>query len=467
MMAAEQPAVEEEQEDVGGDDDEEMPMTMLRALAVMLGAPNDDDAQLLNALNVRGAEVFVRHLAGHASSNASMVEGLRATGALTSDEAFRAFLAVDRAAYLPAAETAAYANRPVRIAPVHQSAPSVYAAAVESLDLRRGQSFLNIGGGTGYLSAIVAEICGADAPHVALEIESSLVEAARLRHHSVEFVHGDAYDIDVDRSPKFDRVYVGAGAKASAKFLFRLLKQPGGKLVGPFQNERSPGQTLILVEARGRGAYKVTPRERNVNFAWLVDGEDDDGDDDDDDRNNREDDRNTGEDDDDNREDATTKKRKREKNTLRLPGCLLWGKYPARLFPSSFLERAALLRSLARAGRMPRDLPWDDLWEREILPWLPSDSFEERARPGLCMACGAAFPSLARCLVCGGGYCSKKCQAQAWSFHVANECPPPRGEDQGRRRRRREDTWLWDEDLALPVSPATPTVSFIIGLTDD
>ena len=45
------------------------------------------------------------------------------------------------------------------------------------------------------------------------------------------------FELDVIRSTRFDRIYVGAGARASdARFLSRLLK-PGGIIVGPFERD--------------------------------------------------------------------------------------------------------------------------------------------------------------------------------------------------------------------------------------
>ena len=45
---------------------------------------------------------------------------------------------------------------------MHISAPHIYGSAIEALDLVPGSctSFLNVGSGTGYVSAIVADILG-------------------------------------------------------------------------------------------------------------------------------------------------------------------------------------------------------------------------------------------------------------------------------------------------------------------
>lgn len=70
-----------------------------------------------------------------------------------------AFRVVDRRLFAPqGAEDVAYHDRPIREGRVHLSAPHMYAAVVETLELKPGQSFLNLGSGSGYLSHIVAAL---------------------------------------------------------------------------------------------------------------------------------------------------------------------------------------------------------------------------------------------------------------------------------------------------------------------
>ena len=99
---------------------------------------------------------------------------------------------VDRAAFAPAGhDDRAFDDAPLRAAEaasgcvVHLSAPSIYAAALEALGLdevsrwRRQLSFLNLGSGSGYLSALAAARLGEGCVHVCVELDAAL--AARSR----------------------------------------------------------------------------------------------------------------------------------------------------------------------------------------------------------------------------------------------------------------------------------------------
>ena len=78
------------------------------------------------------------------------------------------FRLVDRGLYIPESAEGIYDTAPWRaqgdieqmFGPLHISAPSIYTSVLEHLDLQKGQSFLNIGSGLGYLSTMTGFFLG-------------------------------------------------------------------------------------------------------------------------------------------------------------------------------------------------------------------------------------------------------------------------------------------------------------------
>jgi len=179
---------------------------------------------------------------GHvAASNEAMVQELQDSGTLETPECIAAFRAVDRQHFwVPGGSELAYADRPLRHGRLHQSAPHIYARALESLmPLKPGMSFLNVGAGTGYFSSIVSHLCGTDAISDGIDIWQETVDHARdccksLGREHITFTQGNVYQLDVEQGMRYDRIYLGACANAKSKYLYRLL-EVGGILVGPFQ----------------------------------------------------------------------------------------------------------------------------------------------------------------------------------------------------------------------------------------
>ena len=95
------------------------------------------------------------------TSHELMLQMLIDEGRLSSDTARAAFRAVDRRTYCVGASSDEdiYSDRPFRSPQVHLSAPSIYATALDALELSEGLSFLNIGSGTGYLSTLHRIAC--------------------------------------------------------------------------------------------------------------------------------------------------------------------------------------------------------------------------------------------------------------------------------------------------------------------
>lgn len=202
-----------------------------------------------------------------------MVDELERLGFFATPECIAAFRKVDRGDFWVAgANETAYLDMPLRNGRLHQSAPHIYARALESLlPMRAGMSFLNIGSGTGYFSSIVAELIGDDAVNDGIDIwPETVAHASRsCRKHgrkNIEFTLGNVYELDVDQGMRYDRIYVGACANSRSKYFYSLL-EVGGVLVGPFQAGHSQQLRRVVRESE---TYFAVELLSSVQFATLV-----------------------------------------------------------------------------------------------------------------------------------------------------------------------------------------------------
>lgn len=159
----------------------------------------------------------------------------------------------------PSAQRYAYDNVPLPIGHGQTiSQPYIVALMTHVLGLRSGDRVLEIGTGSGYQAAVLAEIVAKVytieiVPPLAAEARERL---ARLGYRNVEVRTGDGYKGWPEQAP-FDAIMVTAGADETPAPLLEQLK-PGGKLViplGPSGNQR-----LTLTEKRPDG----TSRSREI-----------------------------------------------------------------------------------------------------------------------------------------------------------------------------------------------------------
>jgi len=202
---------------------------------------------------------------GPPTTNDEMVATMTRNGSISTPAVIAAFTSVDRGHFIDAPEHSTeeirYINSPFRNGAQHLSAPCIYAAAMEGLELSRGCSFLNVCSGTGYLSALASQIVGTKAIHHAIEIKDEMVNhactrLARLGINNVEFISGPCQSLCPETSMRFARIYLGAGAdEAMASLLFRML-DVGGVLVGPFAGTDG-SQRLLQARRVSEASYEV------------------------------------------------------------------------------------------------------------------------------------------------------------------------------------------------------------------
>lgn len=108
-------------------------------------------------------------------TNDEMVDQLQAFGVITQSRVADAFRVIDRKYFVPdRLKGDAYSDQPLKHGNVHLSAPHIYGTAMDALDLQDGQSFLNIGSGTGYISSIAAYLTGPTAINHNIELHEDV-----------------------------------------------------------------------------------------------------------------------------------------------------------------------------------------------------------------------------------------------------------------------------------------------------
>ena len=216
---------------------------------------------------------------GHSAQRARMVAEIaamaRETGAATgrpsfSEAVMTAMGRVPRHRFVPfLQEVFAYKNRALPIGEGQTiSQPFLVALMTDLLDPKPGDTVLEVGTGSGYQAAVLAELV---AKVYTVEIVEPLGRRAmqlleQLGYRNVEVRVGDGYNGWREAAP-FDSIVVTAAPGEIPKPLIDQLK-PGGRMVIPAGGS-DDSQYLLLVEKQSDGT-STTKRMLPVRFVPLT-----------------------------------------------------------------------------------------------------------------------------------------------------------------------------------------------------
>lgn len=141
------------------------------------------------------------------------------------------------------------------------SQPYIVALMTDLLDLNESSAVLEVGTGTGYQAAVLAEIV---ASVYTVEILPELAESAatrlrRLGYRNVHVQRGDGYHGWREHAP-YDGILVAAAAQSVPPPLLEQLK-PGGRLIIPIGLPFT-GQELMVVEKKSADKTHMWPALR-------------------------------------------------------------------------------------------------------------------------------------------------------------------------------------------------------------
>jgi protein-L-isoaspartate(D-aspartate) O-methyltransferase len=203
-----------------------------------------------------------------AAGRQNMVDSqLRARG--IRDERVLAVMArVPRHEFVPERfQDRAYEDHPIPISEGQTiSQPYIVAFMLESLSLERNSKVLEVGTGSGYQTALLAELSGHVSsierfPRLAQEAQSTL---ARFGYSNVDVIVGDG-SIGLPDAAPFDAIIVAAAAPRVPSSLFNQLGENGRMVipVGP-----ADAQELLLVQ-KWQG-QPMTQRLEGCRFVPLI-----------------------------------------------------------------------------------------------------------------------------------------------------------------------------------------------------
>jgi len=188
----------------------------------------------------------------------NLVKKLEQKGYIKSDVVKKAFLKVPREDFIPEnMKERAYTDSPIEIGSGQTiSAPHMIAIMCEELNLKSGQKILEIGTGSGYHAAIVANIIGKSGHVYSVERHLNLADKAKenlkkvnIKNVTVEVGDGSK---GLSEFQPYDRIFVTCASPDIPKHLINQLKDPGmilipvGRMFCELKRfEKNKGKTFI------------------------------------------------------------------------------------------------------------------------------------------------------------------------------------------------------------------------------
>ena len=201
-----------------------------------------------------------------------LVNNLIAQGWLKTPSIIDAFCKIKRADFLSADKGLAELNVALPIGFDQTiSQPLVVAFMIELLQPQPGEKILDVGSGSGWTTALLAEIVGSEGKVIAIELIPELKKFGEkntskynfITKGIAEFVCGDG-SLGYEKVAPFDKILASATAQEIPQPWKEQLKI-GGKIVAPV------GNSIWLYEKKAEGRFKKTEYPGFVFVPLIVD----------------------------------------------------------------------------------------------------------------------------------------------------------------------------------------------------
>lgn len=200
-----------------------------------------------------------------------LIEELVRDGYLRTPAIIEAFKKIDRAKFVPEAELShAYENRPLSLQSGQTiSQPLTVAFMLELLAPKRGEKILDVGAGSGWQTALLAELVGETGRVIALERLENLREFAAANVARFGFiesgvarvVHADASKGYAPEAP-YDKI-IAAATTPHIPAAWREELKVGGRIVAPVR------EAIVVLEKTAPDEFEESKFE-GFRFVPLI-----------------------------------------------------------------------------------------------------------------------------------------------------------------------------------------------------